>query len=306
DPLIVSPYPDNLIVVENEKAKVTCVVTDTTGAKPDKIVFVRKDRFGAIAPILDEGPNGRIYYENKTEDGGKKLMVTLHFNKVIVKDDSLSGNHECHGYTGAKNVQYGFTVSVIPQIDLPRAVVNGTTTTFGGSANLTCDITYQGRRMSVRLEKVLWIRNFTVISQGSVAIAPITITKATTRDGGDYVCKTEVKLRRFRIIQITMGTATLKIKLKMDDGMTKVAGAVNSSVVMECPAEGYPLNVTWMRVNKDGKEVSLGKSIKKISGSLCFKSTQEYRQTRHEPAICSYQTLFVMPLQTDNLYIPVT
>ena len=26
---------------------------------------------------------------------------------------------------------------------------------------------------------------------------------------------------------------------------------------MECPADGYPLNVTWMRVNEDGQETSL-------------------------------------------------
>jgi hypothetical protein len=65
DPRIIEPYPDNVYAIENEKTKITCVVGDTA-ADPDKIVFVRKSRFGEVSPIYDEGPGGRIYYQNET------------------------------------------------------------------------------------------------------------------------------------------------------------------------------------------------------------------------------------------------
>ncbi|KAK3733296.1 hypothetical protein QZH41_011134, partial [Actinostola sp. cb2023] len=137
-------------------------------------------------------------------------------------------------------------------------------TTYRGSANITCDVIYHGNPKIVQLEKLVWIRNFTIIAEGSVAIAPITVTKATTRDGGDYVCGAKVKLMTTTMRQITMGTATLNIQLKMVNGTTQVQGAVSSNVVMECPAEGYPLNVTWFRVNEDGQE----NNISKILGCL--------------------------------------
>jgi len=49
------------------------------------------------------------------------------------------------------------------------------------------------------------------------------------------------------------------VQLKMVEGETEVTGNVTNSVVMECPAEGYPLNVTWFRVNRNGQEVELSK-----------------------------------------------
>ena len=75
EPRIVAPFPKRIFPFEYEKAEVTCVVTDTTGAKPDDIEFVRKSQFGDPTKIPDEGKSGRIYYENRTEGNYHKSLV---------------------------------------------------------------------------------------------------------------------------------------------------------------------------------------------------------------------------------------
>lgn len=65
-PQIVKPLPENLDAIEFEKAKISCTVTDSSGAKPTRINFVRTSTFGDKEVIYHQD-NGRIQYHNKTE-----------------------------------------------------------------------------------------------------------------------------------------------------------------------------------------------------------------------------------------------
>jgi len=65
-PKIVSPFPDNLFAIEDEKAQVSCTMKDSEGATPTKILFYRKNKYGDTNLIEHEGINGRRHYVNKT------------------------------------------------------------------------------------------------------------------------------------------------------------------------------------------------------------------------------------------------
>ena len=73
EPQIVAPFPDNIYAIEYETAKVECSVQDTNSSvTPDKIEFFRKGKFGELKLIIDEGKNGRRYYESTVK--GKDFL----------------------------------------------------------------------------------------------------------------------------------------------------------------------------------------------------------------------------------------
>lgn len=52
-------------------------------------------------------------------DSGKKLITTLHFNKVKKEDE---GTYECVGHSSGKQDPYGFTINVITSKHLAMAI----------------------------------------------------------------------------------------------------------------------------------------------------------------------------------------
>ncbi|KAK3754640.1 hypothetical protein QZH41_014923, partial [Actinostola sp. cb2023] len=262
---IVPPYPPNSIVLEGESLTIPCSAADPTGY-PSKVTFKTKSADGSTYEEIKTSERVSITNStrNDTVQGVLTRTAVLHITNTRFPDDgdSQGMSYKCSSTLGRNTKELTFMVYLVKKVDLPRAVVKGTTATYGGSANLTCDVTYRGNPNTVQLKRVLWMRNFNITGQGAVDIAPIIVTKATTRDGGDYVCAAEVNLMATRLKQITMGTATLNgnFKVKMFNGTTQVIGKISGSVVMECPAEGYPLNVTWLRVNNNGQEVRLRSS----------------------------------------------
>jgi len=78
-PQIVAPFPENIFPIEDEKAQVSCTMKDSEGATPTKILFYRKDIFGATDLIDDEGINRRRYYENITSGEFCMCAVNLWF-----------------------------------------------------------------------------------------------------------------------------------------------------------------------------------------------------------------------------------
>ncbi|KAL9987886.1 hypothetical protein ACROYT_G002264 [Oculina patagonica] len=122
---IVEPFPENLYAFEFTSANVTCVAYDSSGIKiPAKILFVRKNEFNEYRVLT---ANYNLYFTNRTEENGRKLFVTLHFRRITMNDDSLSGpdgTYECHAFAVGdrfERARHGFSVVVlrVPPTSMP-------------------------------------------------------------------------------------------------------------------------------------------------------------------------------------------
>ena len=80
---IKEPLPENVFVVKNSSAQISCVAYDDNDAAPvmpEKILFVRKTRFAVYTTLT---PTENIYFTNRTEGKTRMLLIIfsyLHHN----------------------------------------------------------------------------------------------------------------------------------------------------------------------------------------------------------------------------------
>ncbi|KAK3733285.1 hypothetical protein QZH41_011136 [Actinostola sp. cb2023] len=278
----IPPYPPNKILIEGQPLTISCSAADSSDY-PRNVTFKRR---GADGFTFEEiKTSERVYITNSTRNDTEKGFVrtaVLHITGVLPEDDNSKAPWQCWAYSASAHSSQGCTIYVVPKSDLPKATIHGGgTISYGGSANLTCNVT-NGKLLSAPLSKLAWTKDMEIVQNGTTStnLEPLIITKATTRDAGEYRCTALVNLKTFRLVSMTLGTAILHIQLKMVNGTTQVQGAVSSNVVMECPAEGYPLNVTWFRVNEDGQENNITMSQRYVVTRPC--SSCRYRLTIYE------------------------
>ncbi|XP_031556294.1 hemicentin-1-like [Actinia tenebrosa] len=257
---IIPPYPRNEIAIEGDSLAISCIARDTSGY-PSKVIFTRRSRVDHYT--YEEIQNSpRVYVTNTTRNDTHGLTRTavLHIESAQPSDHSSLAPYQCWAYPsipgGKEPEKHVFTIYVISKSDLPRATVTGANATLGDLANLTCDVTYPGNQYKAPLERLAWVKNTKTISEnGSTTIDPLILTTVSARDGGVYTCMAVVKLQGLKAVNISLGTAILTIRVQFFEAPTEVVGTEGGRVVMECPAEGYPLNITWLRRLSNGTQV---------------------------------------------------
>ncbi|CAH3152459.1 unnamed protein product [Porites lobata] len=267
---IVEPFPANIYPVEFTSAQVTCVAFDSAGIKtPERIQFMRKDNFARYTNIT---ANDNIYFTHRTEevdkDGKKlkKLFVTMHIRNVTLEHDSTFGplgRFECHAFAvgSALERRHGFSVNVIGRSEIPVvSVTKVNMLQHGDSITIFCNIT-EASEWS-RLKKISWLKNGVV--QHSLrnpnpdkpvdTLAPLVIKNAAARDGGNYSCELELRLRNikpYNVSDSTMITIAPWFDRPQED--SELNKFKEESVSFQCPAKGFPLNVEW-KFQKSGED----------------------------------------------------
>ena len=80
---IKEPLPENVFVVKNSSAQISCVAYDDNDAAPvmpEKILFKRKSKFSTYTTLT---PTENIYFTNRTEGKTRMLLIIfsyLHHN----------------------------------------------------------------------------------------------------------------------------------------------------------------------------------------------------------------------------------
>ncbi|KXJ28919.1 Adhesion G-protein coupled receptor D1 [Exaiptasia diaphana] len=241
---IVKPLPSNLCVIENETAQVTCVAAGINGTRPDKIIFYRQDEFGGLSIIYDEGRKGRIFYENKTEDGGKRLIVTLHINTVLPKDNSSRyGSYECHAFAGAAYDAYGFTVSFISFHELPGIQAYGNlSASIGEKVVLRCRFIPSSRARQLVDGK--WFKDGIVTNSECKEVFSTTIINPS--DGGWHSCilMADLQPRLYNMTRSFFVSVKPQFFAK-DLQWNEVKTIKGKSTNLTCSAKGNPLKTEW-------------------------------------------------------------
>ncbi|EDO34304.1 predicted protein [Nematostella vectensis] len=290
--LIAWPYPPNVWGMVGDSVQIPCTARND-GTYPAVVKFKRRD---SLYQYVDIPNTARVYQTNSTANKSIGLTRTtvLHIHNMTVDDDSNVYRYICSASTpGAQGEQQqGFQVIVVKDEDLPRADVNSVNANFGETVNLTCKLTFTGTTGQVSITSLHWMRDNKVIANGTdTGIGPYTIRSVSTKDGGDYKCLAKVEIRSSKEYQTLLGTAKLTVFVKFFGVQSEIIGSVGERVILECPAEGYPLKIQWSRKTGPSTETML----KDTAGKYSITRPCEY---------CRYTlTILDLSLQDFGVYI---
>ncbi|KAK3733286.1 hypothetical protein QZH41_011137, partial [Actinostola sp. cb2023] len=216
---------------------------------------------------------------------GRKLFVTMVINKMI---DPLKGQYVCSAWRGASPVRkvqparYGFGVSYIAayvqhkfyiylsEKDLPHIQFSKSVTTeFGKPVTLMCNLTNQGNKFRVSLNKIAWYKNNELTGKEVTHLQDeklqnINLEINEPEDGGTYTCRLYTTLQ-FSRTYIVNGQIFVQIAPKflvkdaqLDDN--EIIRKKGQSARFDCACQGNPITVMWKKISKSGQVTVLNRT----------------------------------------------
>ncbi|XP_066020994.1 hemicentin-1-like [Pocillopora verrucosa] len=280
---IVQPFPENIFPLEYTTASVTCIAFDASGVRePEEILFFRRDDLNIYTKLK---PSEKLSFSHRTEylDGNPKLFNTMTITNVGIEDGSQYGNfesYECHAFAKNESTpkRHGFSISVITRDEIPKAVVVPHTN-FVDKLTLSCSLTKRGNKYGTPLKRISWYKDGKLLVSlrnpdpeiEKVLIAPLKFEDVGVRDGGNYTCLLEVKLRHIKSYNVSDYIVIHIEPLFKDKDKKTVKAKPGVNATLECSARGYPLKVEWKLKNERDETVT----------SCINSSTDEHYNVTH-------------------------